>query len=261
MRYRARVAYDGSRYQGFQRQRASVPSVQAAIETAIERVLGAPTPLIAAGRTDSGVHAIGQVIAFDAQWPHSVAKLQAAINAHLPPDIALQEIRPQAGFHPRYDALSRVYDYLVINAEHRQPLWAARAWQVRGATDIAAMQQAAALLVGEHDFASFGRPPKGENTVRRVFASVWRQQERPFGQLLIYRVEATAFLHHMVRRMVGMMLAVGKGQWTLGAFEAAFRQRHLASAKHIAPPQGLYLVGVRYPNENDDMPAIEAWLG
>lgn len=260
-RYRAYVAYDGTRYQGFQRQPDGVPSVQATLEAAIAHVVGAHTTVIAAGRTDTGVHAIGQVIAFNAHWTHPEANLLAAINAKLPPDIALQELRQHDAFHPRYEAVSRVYDYIVLHVGQRQPLWTTRAWQVWGALDLRPMREAAALLVGEHDFASFGRPPKGDNTIRRVFVSAWREKQAPYGRMLIYRIEATAFLHHMVRRIVGMLVAVGRGMRTVDDFKLAFQRRQLISAQLIAPAQGLYLVGVRYPNETREMPAIEAWLG
>lgn len=245
-RYRATLAYDGTAYQGFQRQAGDTPTIQGAVEQAIAQVTGQQATVIGSGRTDSGVHATGQVIAFAVDWRHDDEDLLRALNATLPDDIALQDIRPGPGFHPRYDALSRLYRYTVIHAARRQPLWRDRAWHVWGALDVDLLQQAAALLVGEHDFATFGNPPQGSNTVRRIMRSGWTTSAEPFGQRLTYEVEGNAFLYHMVRRMVGMQIDVARGMMTLAAFEAAFRAADLALAGTKAPPQGLVLARVRY---------------
>ena len=146
---------------------------------------GQPVTVIGAGRTDTGVHASGQVIAFDVAWKHSADALLNAINAVLPDDIALQDdggvgrsrSRGERGFHPRFDAVSRVYKYTVYPAPQRDPLLRQRVWHVRAALDVAAMQQAAALLLGEHDFAAFGQPPQGDNTVRTVMRSEWTGED------------------------------------------------------------------------------------
>ncbi len=199
-----------------------------------------------AGRTDSGVHATGQVIAFEAEWQHDEAALLRAINAKLPDDIALQDLSPAPGFHPRFDARARRYAYQVIQAEQRQPLFRHRAWRVREPLDGETMRQAAELLVGEFDFAAFGTPPKGDNTVRRVYQSAWTQQPAAWGTLWIYRIEANAFLYHMVRRIVGALVTVGMGRWSVETFEAVFRRAELSAVKVIAPPQGLTLEAVRY---------------
>jgi tRNA pseudouridine38-40 synthase len=245
-RYRARLAYDGTAYQGYQIQ-PNGPSVQAAVEAALERVFKQSIKTVAAGRTDTGVHATGQVIAFDAAWNHDDATLLKAINLYLPEDIALQDLVQQAGFHPRYDALSRTYRYTVAVVDVRQPLLAWRAWQMQSKLDVAAMQRAADLIIGEHDFAAFGNPPKGENTVRTVFRSVWQTELAPFGQFVSYEIEATAYLYHMVRRLVGNQVAVGAGRLSLEDFESLLRSQDLAQNKWIAPPHGLTLTGVSYP--------------
>ncbi|TET54856.1 MAG: tRNA pseudouridine synthase A, partial [Anaerolineales bacterium] len=184
-RARAVVAYDGTNYSGFQRQ-ANAPSVQAALEEAIREVTGEKAGVIGAGRTDAGVHGTGQVIAFDTAWIEDEAPpetdreqrcagdLQRALNAVLPADIAVRELRLAApDFHPRYDAVSRQYRYTVYNAPVRSPLARWHSLHVMGALDVNAMQEAAALLVGEHDFAAFGRPPTGDSTVRRVLTAEW----------------------------------------------------------------------------------------
>lgn len=245
VRYRAVVAYDGTGYQGFQIQ-AAAPTIQGELEAALARIFGTAIGVIGAGRTDTGVHASGQVIAFDADWRHSDDALLKALNTRLPAAIAVQSIRQQPGFHPRSAALSRTYRYDVAETAVRQPLLQYRTWQIPPSLHREAMQQAAGLLIGTHDFATFGTPPKGENTVRQVFASYWTEQAADYGALLSYRIEATAFLQHMVRRIVAMIVTVGRGRMTLEAFETAFRSASLKHAKPPAPPQGLFLESVKY---------------
>ncbi len=171
MRVRAIIAYDGTDYSGFQRQ-ANAPSVQAALEAALAQVAQERIPILAAGRTDAGVHAAGQVIAFDTAWRHGLGDLHRALNAVLPVDIAVQEIEEAApDFHPRYDARSRCYRYTLYNAPARWPLARRYSLYVAAPLDVVAMEETAKLLVGEHDFATFGQPPQGEITVRRVLAA------------------------------------------------------------------------------------------
>ncbi|MEO1162942.1 MAG: tRNA pseudouridine(38-40) synthase TruA [Chloroflexota bacterium] len=249
-RFRATLAYDGTAYAGYQVQ-PDQPTVQGQLENALARILKTPTTVYAAGRTDTGVHATGQVIAFDAEWKHGDATLLKAVNSQLPDDIALQDITQQADFHPRFDALSRTYRYTVAVIDVRQPLLAKRAWQMQQPLDINLLQRAAMMLVGEHDFATFGQPPQGNNTVRHVFHSVWQQHSGADASLpytnYVYEVRATAFLYHMVRRMVGMQIAVGSGRITLDAFEQIFHNCDLSKAKWFAPPHGLSLTHVAYP--------------
>jgi tRNA pseudouridine38-40 synthase len=248
-RYRATLAYDGTAYQGFQRQPGETPTVQFVVERAIAAVTQETVTIVGAGRTDAGVHARGQVIAFDVAWRHDDIILLRAINANLPDDVALQDIRQHEGFHPRFDALSRVYRYRVLQVEQRQPLLWKHTWQMTGPLDLPVMEQAAALLVGTHDFASFGNPPQGENTVREVMVSRWTKCTESAGELLVYEVEATAFLHHMVRRIVGLMVDVGRGKIDLPEFDTIFRSADLSLSKTLAPPQGLVLEKVRYPGD------------
>jgi tRNA pseudouridine38-40 synthase len=245
-RFRATLAYDGTAYQGYQIQ-PKAPSVQGAVEAALEKIFKQSIKTVAAGRTDTGVHATGQVIAFDAEWNHDLAILHRAINLFLPLDIALQDIVQQEAFHPRFDALSRTYRYEVAVVDVRQPLLAWRAWQMQDKLDEAAMQRAADLILGEHDFAAFGNPPKGENTVRTVFRSQWQTEQTPLGLFSRYEIEATAYLHHMVRRLVGNQVAVGAGRLSLEDFHSLLRSQDLAQNKWIAPPQGLSLAAVSYP--------------
>ena len=174
-------------------------------------------------------------------------QLLRALNALLPEDIALQTLRAtRPDFHPRFDALSRVYEYSIVNAGTRQPLWRRRAWQVYGDLDFDTLQCVADLLVGEHDFGAFGQAPQGNNTVRQVTLSRWTREALRRGRLLRYRVEGNAFLYHMVRRMVGMQVDVAQGRLDLATFEQVFRSGDLAQAGTLAPAQGLVLLEVRY---------------
>jgi len=251
IRYRATLAYDGSAYQGFQRQAAGIASVQGAVEDALASISGRQVVVVGAGRTDAGVHASGQVISFDLDWAHGTATLLKALNAVLPDDVALQDIREHPGFHPRYDAFSRRYTYQVALAAQRQPLLRGRAWCFRGVLDGAALDAATALLIGRHDFGAFGQPPTGDSTVREVYEAFWRSETASFGMLWRFTVEANAFLKHMVRRMVWMLVKVGRGQLTVEEFEVIFRGAKLTPNSPIAPPQGLTLEAVRYPDYND----------
>jgi len=248
--YGATLAYDGSAYYGFQRQPEPRPTIQGAVETAISRVTRQSASVVGAGRTDSGVHAVGQVIAFDVDWKHADGQLLQAINSQLPRDIALQDLWRQAGFHPRYDALWRQYAYRIAAKPVRQPLLNGQVWQLVGQSlNLERMQQAAERLLGEHDFAAFGTAPQAgsSNTVRQVYVSQWTLAAGDYGHIYTYRVRSTAFLYHMVRRMVGLMVQVGRGQITLDDFMAIFASHDIQQAKLLAPPNGLVLEAVHYP--------------
>ncbi|MCY3780240.1 MAG: tRNA pseudouridine(38-40) synthase TruA [Chloroflexi bacterium] len=251
-RFGAILAYDGTAYQGFQRQLGPTPTIQAAVEDAIAAISGGSAGIVAAGRTDAGVHATGQAIAFDVEWNHEDRELQNAINSQLPLDIALQRVWRQKGFHPRYDALWRQYAYRIARVDVRQPLLNRHVWQLYGAPlDIMSMREAAAICTGEHDFAAFGTAPQqgSNNTVRQILASRWESQESEYGTSYMYRIRGTAFLYHMVRRLVGTMVQVGKGKLTVGDFEEILLSRDLERAKVLAPPNGLVLEAVKYPQQ------------
>jgi len=249
-RFRATLAYDGTAYIGFQRQ-TNPRTIQGTLERAILRVTKQEVTVIGAGRTDTGVHAIGQVITFGVVWKHSDEILLKAINAALPNDIALQNLTRLTGdastFNPRFDAVKRLYRYTLYESRQRQPLLTRFAWQVYPSLNVGAMRQASALLIGTHDFGAFGKPPKGgDNTVRTVYRSEWLPQPETFGVRWEYVVEANGFLQHMVRRIVGMVVDVGRGWTTLEQFETAFRNAKIDHAVTVAPPQGLVLEHVTY---------------
>lgn len=243
MRYRAQVEYDGTAYFGFQRQREEQPTIQGELEKAISRLSGQRVTVLGAGRTDSGVHAWGQVIAFDLEWRHDEDALLRAMNAHLPPDIAIQTVVvAAASFHPRYDARRRAYEYVIYNAPVRSAHRRQRAWQVSWPLDVERMNDAAAVLIGSHDFATFGQPPEGENTVRHVYRAEWQRQDTE----LIFFIEANAFLYRMVRSLVGTLVEVGNGKFSVAQFQAAFQATDRSQAGTTAPAQGLFLKSVTY---------------
>jgi len=243
-RYRATLAYDGTGYHGFQRQAAEhEPTVQGDVERALTR-LGQPNITVTgSGRTDAGVHATGQVIAFNAEWRHGLDDLQRALNATLPADIAMLDLQEAAAdFHPRYDAVSREYVYTIYDAPVRHPLERLYALHVAGPLDVMSMNAAAATLVGEHDFAAFGSPTTGEVTVRRM----WRAQVSAAPPLIRVELEANGFLYRMVRSIVGTLLAVGRGGMTLDEFRGVLESRDRSRAEAGAPAHGLCLTHVSY---------------
>jgi tRNA pseudouridine38-40 synthase len=207
-RYCAQIEYDGTNYYGFQRQRDNQPTIQSALEQALNQIVQHPVTVIGAGRTDSGVHATGQVISFDIEWRHGLTDLQRALNANCPADIAILQLnQTTTAFHPRFDARRRAYAYHIYNTAVRSPLRRYRSWHISQPLDVAVMNEAASCLLGVHDFATFGQPPQGNNTVREVFAARWQRQE----ELVVFFIEANAFLQRMVRSLVGSMKAGRRG--------------------------------------------------
>jgi tRNA pseudouridine38-40 synthase len=197
-----------------------------------------------AGRTDAGVHATGQVIAFDLEWRHGPQALRDALNANLPDDIAVwvvTETRPD--FHPRYDALSRTYVYRLYCAPVRDPLLRWRAWHLSQPVDVADIQAVLEGLIGRQDFSAFGTPPEGENAVRVVYEARW--ETGPAGQHT-FTVTANAFLYRMVRSIVGTLVLVGQGRMPAEAFRDMLADRKRGLATVLAPPHGLTLAAVRY---------------
>ncbi|MDX1615789.1 MAG: tRNA pseudouridine(38-40) synthase TruA [Candidatus Promineifilaceae bacterium] len=247
-RFKAIVAYDGTAYAGFQRQRGQA-TVQAELEQAIAAISGSATGILAAGRTDAGVHARGQVIAFDLRWRHGPAALLRALNANLAVDVAVTDLSVAAtDFHPRFDARRRRYRYQILNQAVRDPLMRRQSWHVSSSLDLQALRRAASLLVGRHDFATFGQPPQGSNTEREVYLAEWQGKD----SLIIFTIEANAFLYRMVRSLVGSLKLVGTGDWTVDEFGAALAARDRSRAGQTAPPQGLALLSVTYDGDIEE---------
>jgi tRNA pseudouridine38-40 synthase len=248
LRYRATIEYDGTDFHGFQIQ-AQGRTIQGELEKAIERVTQTQVRVLGAGRTDAGVHAVGQVIAFDVYWRHSAQALNRALNAVLPGDIAVSDLTTtHSSFHPRFDAKCRRYRYTVINQPIRSPLWSRSAHHVPETLNIGTMREASQALVGSHDFAAFGKPTQGDSTVRYVtqaewFLENWRDTR---GKLFIFEITANAFLYRMVRNVVGTLLRVGRSELPPGEFIAIMEAGDRASAGPPAPPGGLCLVKVEY---------------
>ena len=244
-RYRAVVEFDGTEFFGFQRQREGVRTVQGELERALAVIFKRPVGVLAAGRTDTGVHATGQVIAFDVKWSHGETALLRALNANLPGEISLRRVAEASlRFHPRFDARRRAYRYFIELCPDgiRRPTTRRYRWQVFEPLDIQAMREASQLLIGLNDFATFGVPPQGENTMRELFRAEWQQ----VGDELIFDIEANAFLYRMVRNLVGSLKRVGDGSWTVSRFQEVFQAANRALSAEPAPAGGLFLVSVTY---------------
>jgi tRNA pseudouridine38-40 synthase len=238
------VEYDGSRFSGWQTQDGA-PTVQVALELALSRVADAPVAVVAAGRTDAGVHAIGQVAHFDTPVRRSARAWALGANSTLPSDISVVWAMPvPAHFHARYSAESRTYRYVILNRSARPGLAARRVTWIHRPLDHERMAAAAKELLGEHDFSSFRSIECQSRTpVRRIE----RFAVERHGDAITLEVTANAFLHHMVRNLAGLLIAVGRGERTPADAAAILAARDRARAPATAPADGLYLAAVRYP--------------
>ena len=244
-RYCAIVEYDGTDFLGYQIQ-ASDRTVQGEIEKSLQKVTQSAIRIDGAGRTDAGVHAIGQVIAFNATWKHSPEELQRALNATLPNDIVISDLKiVDQSFHPRFSALSRSYCYTILNQPWVSVLQRRYAYHVKKKLDVVAISEASQFLIGSHDFASFGKPPQGENTVRQVTQAEWFTD----GTWLTFEITANAFLYRMVRTLVGTLIQVGLGRLGVDEIKDILEARDLTRSAPPAPAHGLCLVRVTYPVE------------
>ncbi len=242
-RFAATVSYDGHEFAGSQRQ-LHARTVQGELEQAAERLFGASTRVELAGRTDAGVHAIGQVAAFSAATALDPATIERALNAHLPEDVAVRDVRAApAGFDPRRWARRRWYRYSLLTSAVRLPLQRRAAWRIGSRLDVAAMREAAAALLGQRDFSACAAPlEEGRSPLRTVAEASFSQA----GCLLAFNIEANAFLPQMVRRIVGGLVRVGRGAITANDFETAVAAATPATVGPPAPPHGLCLQRVWY---------------
>jgi tRNA pseudouridine38-40 synthase len=247
-RYKAVIEYDGTDFAGFQRQIAAAGrTVQGELETALATMNhGQPVTVHGAGRTDSGVHASGQVVAFNLNWPHGDAVLLKALNATVPKAISVQQLAEcDEEFHPRYGATGRRYRYRIHNAPTRSALQARFTWHVWPALNVQAMTEAATHLLGRKDFAAFGSAPdEGGHTVREVREARWDVQAG--GELLDFYIGADAFLFRMVRTIVGTLKLVGAGVLSVDGFASIVASQDRSQSAAPAPPQGLCLIEVMY---------------
>jgi tRNA pseudouridine38-40 synthase len=220
------------------------------VEAALRELGWQGHSILSAGRTDTGVHALGQVIAFDLDWAHTPEELQAALNSLLPPSVSAHSAQPvQVDFHPRYNAWARCYCYYLFCQEVRHPLRERYAWRVWPAVDLDRMSIAARALQGRHDFAAFGSPPRtGGSTVRTIFDACWIESRSPWGDLeLVFRVSGDAFLYRMVRRLVSIQVEIGQGRLEPEKVSEFLNNPTLNPVQGLAPPNGLVLVSVSYP--------------
>ena len=240
---RATVEYDGSEFEGFQRQ-ATARTVQGVIESAIASSVSACVRIEASGRTDSGVHAKGQVIAFSVSSDINDGVLQRAINAHLPGDVALDDLHTvQNGFRPRRDAISRVYRYRIDQGKTRPVLDRDRAWHVSQPLNLDRMRLAAEAFIGTHDFNAFTSGSQA-NTCRTVHdLVVWR-----VGDSVYLQIAANAFLYRMVRRIVAALVRIGCGLMEVDQVTEALQSGSRLSVQGMAPAHGLTLLHVQYPD-------------
>ena len=246
MRLALIVEYEGTAYNGFQLQ-ANAPSIQEEIEKAIGHLTGERVRVKGAGRTDAGVHARGQVVAFDTESEHSPETFVKAMNHYLPDDIAVRQgHRVSDDFDPRRHAVSRTYRYSVVRSPTPSPLVRKQACIVSEGLDVPSMREAARMLEGEHDFRRFAGPleQEGASTIRRIeVASIIEDKE-----ILKFDFVGNAFLPHQVRRMTGALLDVGRGRIKLSDFEKIVDGKCGGVVAHSLPPQGLCLMKVTYPD-------------
>lgn len=253
-RYAAAVEYDGGPFAGWQMQDGP-RTIEAELARALSSVADHPIELVCAGRTDAGVHATGQIVHFESAARRSARAWTLGANARLPREIAVLWVRAvPAHFHARFSALSRSYRYLICNRPARPALWRGRAAWVQAPLDVAAMNEAAARLLGEHDFSAFRAAEcQSRSTVRRLDRLEVRAVPMPGatgpsdGALLEVTARANAFLHHMVRNLVGLLIAVGRGSLPPAQATAVLRGRDRRLAPPTAPAEGLYLHSVEYP--------------
>ena len=264
------LSYDGTRFNGWQVQ-PGLPTVQGELQAALGRVLDlrvAETPLPqGSGRTDAGVHALGQVASFELEAPIPAENLQRALNRTLPAAIRVLEcrkVRPE--FHARHSAVAKTYEYRIFRGGLCSPFLAPYVHVCTWKLEMDALGEAALDVVGEHDFVSLAAsdpdatvravtedgselaPGAGKSTVRTIFSSEWTEEG---GELLIFRVRGNGFLHHMVRNLVGTMLEIGRGQFAAGSMAGILAARSRSAAGPTAPARGLFLHSVEYPEVFD----------
>jgi tRNA pseudouridine38-40 synthase len=238
------LEYDGARYAGWQLQ-PGLPTIQDFVQRALAAVADHPVVVTCAGRTDSAVHATGQVGHFDTTASRPMRGWVLGANSHLPPDIAMHwSIEVDSGFHARHTALARSYRYCILQRATRPALLRERVWWVRTPLDAAAMHEAAQHLTGEHDFSSFRAAECQSATALRRIDSISVTADGP---LVAIEVTANAFLHHMVRNIAGTLFEVGTGDRRPSWVADTLASRNRTRAGITAPACGLYLSAVRYP--------------
>ena len=240
------IEYDGSMFFGFQKQPGR-PTIQEVLEKALSRFFDRKMKISAAsGRTDTGVHAEGQVVNFKTSNLRELKQIQNGLNALLPPPVVVKEIQEVApDFHARYSVRSKVYEYRIWNHSCRSPLIAGRAFHVPYSFNVTKMRRAAMIFLGKHDFRSFTSVPsmkKGSSCIR----TIKRFQIKRQGHLILMRVEADGFLYHMIRNMVGTLLEIGRGRRKFEDIATILKAKDRRLAGMTAPSEGLTLIKVTY---------------
>ena len=246
MRLALVVEYEGTKYHGFQYQ-ANAPSIQEELEKAVARLTGERLRIKGAGRTDAGVHAKGQVVAFDTESTFPKATFVRALNFYLPNEIAVKAAyQPGSDFDPRRKAISRRYRYTIDCGSTPSPLIRRTAYHLGHALNVQRMRRAARMFVGRHDFARFSGPlsKPGATTVREVYEA----KVRSHGDLIAFEVEGSSFLPHQVRRMAGALVEIGRGTLTMTDFKSMIVDGTAEQMAAPLPPQGLCLLKVNYAN-------------
>ena len=238
------IAYDGTDYKGWQIQ-TSAPTIQGVIEEKLGIILNQKTRVTGSGRTDTGVHALNQVVHFITNSRIETESLKKGLNSLLPPDIVVKELSEvDADFHARYSAKSRVYKYLIWRGDTFSPFYRRFSWQVHYQLGLEEMRKAAECLVGLHDFASFqGTGSASRSSERELMRFSIRGRAKGW---IVITIEASGFLRHMVRNIMGTLIEVGKGSMTVAEFRDIFESKDRSRAGITAPPQGLFLKKVKY---------------
>jgi tRNA pseudouridine38-40 synthase len=247
------IAYDGRSFQGWQKQTHGL-TVQDALEGALQEFVGMPVNTVCAGRTDTGVHGLNQVVHLDTHVNRTPESWVRGTNAHLPPSISVQWAQPvPADFHARFSATARAYTYVILNTRVRHPMWQGRAGWVFQPLNVGLMRQAARCLLGEHDFSSFRSSQcQAHSPVRTIYALDIVQQ----GPRIVVQLRANAFLHHMVRNIMGALVQVGQGREAVDYVEKLLELRDRTQGAPTFSPDGLYLTDVTYPGY--ELPAVSA---
>lgn len=246
MRIALGVEYFGGPFRGWQSQ-AGGGTVQDALEDALAQIAGQPVGTLCAGRTDAGVHAIQQVVHFDAPVERPLTAWVRGVNTHLPDGVAVRWAQPMPeAFHARFTAYARRYRYLLLNRPQRPGLWQGRVGWYHGPLDLGAMQAACGRLLGEHDFSAFRAANcQAKSPVKSMHTATVRQA----GALFIFDFEASAFLHHMVRNLVGTLVHIGKGAESPAWIDALLAMKDRTEAAPTFSPDGLYFRGPVYAPE------------
>lgn len=245
-RYAVGVEYDGSEFSGWQRQPFFAHTIQQTIEEALSKIAAHPVHITCAGRTDAGVHAIGQVFHFDSAAARECFSWLAGGNRYLPPAIRLQWVQPvQGDFHARYSARKRQYRYLILNEGQPSALWHKRLLWHPYPLALNAMQEAAQHLLGEHDFSAFRAAECQSSTPFRFIESITFSKQ---GRLITMDIVGNAFLHHMIRNIVGTLLPIGDGRHPPDQMATVLASRSRAQAGMTAPAHALYFMRADYPD-------------